>query len=109
MPISLKDQLKEKDREIAVLHEIARVVSTSPGLDELLQKFCLMITEQIKADSVLIYLFDENHEELILRGSDNPMSENLGKVKLKLGEGVTGWVAEKRKIAAISRHASEDP
>jgi len=109
MPLSLKDQLKEKDREIAVLHEIARVVSSSPGLDELLQKFCLMITEQIKADSVLIYLFDENRDELILRGSDNPMSQNIGKVKLKLGEGVTGWVAEKRKIAAISRHASEDP
>jgi len=109
MSLSLKDQLKEKDREIAVLHEIAKVVSSSPVLDELLQKFCLMITEQIKADSVLIYLLDERGEELILRGSDNPMSENLGAIKLKLGEGITGWVAEKRKIVAISRHASDDP
>ena len=109
MPSSLKDQLKEKDREIAVLHAIAGVVSSTQDLDELLQKFCTMIVEQLSADSVLIYLFDENRDELILRGSDKPHSQNIGIVKLKLGEGITGWVAEKRKIVAISRHASDDP
>ena len=109
MPLSLKDQLKEKDREIAILHAIAGVVSSTQDLDELLQKFCTMIIEHLSADSVLIYLFDENREELILRGSDKPHSENVGAVKLKLGEGITGWVAEKRKIVAISRHASDDP
>src|SRR5579872_1963630 len=109
MPLSLKEQLKEKDREIALLHAIAGVVSSTQDLDDLLQKFCTMIVEQIDADSVLIYLFDENREEFILRGADKPRTDNVGTVKLKLGEGITGWVAEKRKIVAISRHASDDP
>ncbi len=109
MPPSLKELLKEKDREIAILHEIAGVVSSTQDLPEILHRFCTMIVEELKADSVLIYLFDENRDELILRGSDKPRSEHLGTLKLKLGEGITGWVAEKRKIVAISRHASDDP
>lgn len=109
MPPSLKEQLKEKDREIDILHAIAGVVSSTQGVDELLQKFCTMIVEQLNADSILIYLFDENREELILRASDKPRGDHVGTIKLKLGEGITGWVAEKRKIVAISRHASDDP
>ena len=109
MVLSLKEQLKEKDREIAVLHAISRITSTASDLSELLNKLCKLIQEQLRADSVLIYLFDEKREELILRGSHNSAAETVGRVKLKLGEGITGWVAEKRKFVAIPRQASDDP
>lgn len=109
MTPSLKDQLKEKDREIALLHAIAGIVSARPDLDELLQQFADLINEQMQADAVLIYLFDEKKEELILRGSHKAHPQELGQVKLKLGEGITGWVAEKRKIVAIPRQAANDP
>jgi signal transduction protein with GAF and PtsI domain len=109
MAQSLKEQLKEKDREIALLHSIARIVSTTHNLDEQLSKFSSLIVEQLKADSVLIYIFDENKEELILRGSHNPHPQQMGRIKLKLGEGITGWVAEKRKPVAIGKQANDDP
>jgi GAF domain-containing protein len=106
---SLKDQLKEKDRQIAQLHDIARIVSESNGIDDLLAKLSRMVVQEFHADSVLIYLFDENKEELVLRGSHNPHPDQLGRIKLKLGEGVTGWAAEKKKSVSIPRHASDDP
>jgi len=109
MPTSLKDQLKEKDRQIELLHAINSIVSEMPDLDALLQKFCDLVAEQLHADAVLIYLFDENKEQLVLRGSLKPHREHIGQVKLKLGEGITGWVAEKRKLVAISKAASDDP
>src|SRR5580704_10580149 len=109
MPISLKDQLKEKDRQIELLHAINRIVSDMPDLDLLMQQLSDFIVEQVKADAVLIYLFDENQEQLVLRGSHKPHREQIGRVKLKLGEGITGWVAEKRKPVAITKAASEDP
>lgn len=105
----LKDQLKEKDRQIELLHAINRIVSEMPDLDALLQQFSDLIVEQIKADAVLIYLFDENKDQLVLRGSHKPHRDQIGRVKLKLGEGITGWVAEKRKIVAIGKQASDDP
>lgn len=111
MPPSFKTQLKEKDREIALLHAIIRIASTTSNLAELLQELSKLIVEQLKADSALIYLFDDNHEEVVLRGchSPHPHPEQVGKIRLKMGEGITGWVAEKKKPVVISRHASEDP
>jgi signal transduction protein with GAF and PtsI domain len=109
MPQSLKTQLKEKDQQIGVLHAISRIVSETPDLNELLTKFSKMIVEQLDADSALIYLFDENREELVLRGAHNPHPQQLGRIKMKLGEGITGWVAEKKKPVAITRNASDDP
>lgn len=109
MAASLKEQLKEKDREIALLHAIAKVTNSTVSLDELLEKLALLITEQMNADATLIYLFDKKREELILRGTNKPHPDQLGRIKLKLGEGITGWVAEKRKALAIGRAASDDP
>jgi signal transduction protein with GAF and PtsI domain len=107
MPLSLKEQLKEKDRQIELLHAINRIVSQMPDLDALLQEFSDLIVEQLKADAVLIYLV--NDDVLVLRGSHKPHREQIGRVKLKFGEGITGWVAEKQKVVAISKQASEDP
>ena len=109
MPTTLKDQLREKDREIVLLHAIAKIVSTTRGLDALLEKVSELVAEQLKADAVLIYIFDDNKNQLILRGSKTPHPLAIGKVKLKLGEGVTGWVAEKRQLVAIANKASDDP
>ncbi len=109
MATSLKEQLKQKDQQIELLHAINKIVSDMPDLDSLLSQFSDLIIDQFKADAVLIYLFDENKDLLVLRGSHKHHREQIGQVKLKLGEGITGWVAEKRKVVAISKQASEDP
>jgi len=108
MPMTIKEQLKEKDREIALLRAINRTVLEIPDLGQLLQKFCQVIAEQLKADAVLIYLFDEKREELVLRGSLKAHPQELGTIRLQPGEGITGWVAEHRKSVSIAKHANED-
>jgi signal transduction protein with GAF and PtsI domain len=109
MASTLKDQLQQKDQEIALLHEIARIVNSTVALDELLKKLCDMVARQMKANACLIYLFEEGKDELVLRGANQPHPQQLGRVTLKVGEGVTGWVAEKRKAVAIAKHAADDP
>ena len=107
MAANLKDQLKEKDREIALLHAIGAIVSARPELDEMLKKFAELIAQQVKADSVLIYVL-EGKSDLLLRGSNLTPPDQLVHVRLKIGEGITGWVAEKRKIVSIPKQASDD-
>src|SRR3989338_5738530 len=34
--------------------------------------------------------------------------ENFSKIKMKVGEGITGWVAETKKTVAISKQAYDD-
>lgn len=109
MPASLKAQLQEKDQQIVLLHAISRIASEASNLDELLQKLAQLVVQRLKADSALIYLYDEAREELVLRGAHNPHPQQVGHIKMKLGEGVTGWAAEKKKPVAIAKKASEDP
>ena len=92
-----------------MLRAINRTVLEIPDLNQLLQKFCQVIAEQLSADAVLIYLLDDKRDELVLRGSLKAHPHELGNVRLRLGEGITGWVAEHGKNVAIARHANEDP
>jgi uroporphyrinogen-III synthase len=38
-----------------------------------------------------------------------PHAADLGELRIKMGEGVTGWVAEHRSVVALPAHASADP
>jgi uroporphyrinogen-III synthase len=48
-------------------------------------------------------------EKLILRASRNPHADVVDTLDVKLGEGITGWVAQHRQPVAIASKASEDP
>jgi signal transduction protein with GAF and PtsI domain len=54
-------------------------------------------------------LLDRQNKELVLMASKNPHQKMLGKIKLKIGEGITGWVAKENKPVSISNNASDDP
>src|SRR5581483_1336679 len=47
--------------------------------------------------------------ELVLCASNLPHPASIGKLRLKLDEGLTGWVARERRLLAISREAYHDP
>src|SRR3972149_1788614 len=38
-----------------------------------------------------------------------PHPRQIGRIRLRMGEGLTGWVAKERRLAAISREAYRDP
>jgi uroporphyrinogen-III synthase len=46
---------------------------------------------------------------MVLRASQVPHAADLGELRIKMGEGVTGWVAEHRSVVALPAHASSDP
>src|SRR5262249_20365088 len=67
------------------------------------------VTEYMRADSCLLYLL--SGDQLVLcaaRGATASVSA-IGQVRLRLNEGLTGWVARERRLVAISSEASQDP
>ena len=71
------------------------------SLQEVLQGIVALVVEFTACDSCLIYLID--NDELALCASNMPHASEIGKIRLKLGEGLTGWVAKERRLVAISR------
>jgi len=70
----------------------------------------LGLTVQVTGcDACLVYLIDHEANEMVLRASQVPHAADLGELRIKMGEGVTGWVAEHRSVVALPSHASADP
>lgn len=75
-------------------------------LSATLQAVVRLVAEFTHCDSCLLYLIQE--DELLLCSSLNPHPLEIGKVRLRLNEGLTGWVARERKMLAISAEAYKD-
>lgn len=94
-------------KELDLLYLVAGSVY-SLEVEELLKKIVKIAVSVTKADSCLIYVLDRKKNQLILRASKNPHSELLKKIKMQVGEGITGWVARENKPVVISQGASKD-
>src|SRR5436190_10098593 len=77
------------------------------SLQEVLQGIVALIVEFTECDSCLVYLLD--NDELVLCASNTPHPSTIGKLRLRLNEGLTGWVARERRLLAIPREAYRDP
>ena len=76
------------------------------SLQDVLAGINELIVEFMRCDACLIYLVDG--AELVLCSSNDAQADVLGSVRLRKGEGLTGWVAQHRRLLAISREAYND-
>ncbi len=95
-------------QELRILRKITDITSSELDLERILKEVVKIVNETTKADSVFIYLFNEGKENLILLASKTPHTKELGKITLRVGEGITGWVAKENKPVAISKKAYQD-
>ncbi|MBU2025349.1 MAG: GAF domain-containing protein [Patescibacteria group bacterium] len=99
-------RLKEKKQEIEILKQIVQLTTYNLSLKQVLEAVVDIVSEYTRSDSCFIYLVEK--DQVILEASKNPHKAALGRVKMRVGEGITGWVAEKAKPVAISERAYED-
>ncbi len=106
---ALDQALREKTREVELLHRISESISSTLDLESVLKHIVDVVVEVTKADACLLYLLSDSREELILRASKNPHPKLIGRITIGLGEGITGWVARERTRVVIPSNASDDP
>jgi signal transduction protein with GAF and PtsI domain len=96
-------------QELRILHQISQSISSTLDLDRVLREIVELVIDVTHGDACLIYLLDPTGENLVLRASKNPHPRLIGKIAMRVGEGITGWVAQEVQPVAIPRHASKDP
>src|ERR671931_1187316 len=94
------------DSHIDVLHQTVSRIASADGFHQALERVLDFAVEVVKCDSCFIYVLEG--EDLVLRASKNPHQELLDRLKLRLGQGITGWVAEHQQPVAISKEAFKD-
>jgi uroporphyrinogen-III synthase len=97
-----------KDKsDIDVLHEIGRSIAAADPLHAVLSRVVEFVASVVQCDSCFIYVLEE--DDLVLRASKTPHPDVVDRLTLRVGQGITGWVAEHRQPVAVARHAFEDP
>jgi signal transduction protein with GAF and PtsI domain len=96
-----------EDSPVEVLHEIGGRLATAGGFHEVLSRVVEFASALVKCDSCLIYVL--GGEELILRASKNAHPDVVDRLKIRVGQGITGWVAAHHEPVAISEKAALDP
>src|SRR5215468_12687356 len=92
------------DVDIDFLHDISSRIAASDPLHEVLAQIVEFASALVKCDSCFVYVVE--NDELVLRASKNPHPEVVDRLKMQLGQGITGWTAQHHQPVALSSNAS---
>lgn len=106
-PKELEHRLERTGQELRLLQKISRYLVRDIPLQEALNGVVALVVEFMDCDSCLLYRLDGG--ELILCASNTAQTSAVGRVRLSLAEGLTGWVARERRLLAIFKEAYRDP
>lgn len=94
-------------QRLELLLEVSRLLSSKLELPELLKTILGLATRVVDAETASLLLLDEGTQELYFDVALG-LGEDLSKVRLKLGQGIAGSVAQTRQPAIINE-AKADP
>lgn len=100
--------IRENEKRLSVLYSIATAINELTSLDEILSAAADKIKEAIDVDGVLIFLLEGQVQELELktyRGVSDEFASGIN--RLKMGEGFSGWVAQRGEPALIEDSATD--
>src|SRR5580704_7754678 len=100
--------VSETNTQVALLHQISNIVSSDSTLEKMLAELIGLAVDVTDCDACLVYLVDHNSNEVVLRASQLPHTSEIDSIRLKMGEGITGWVAQHRSVVALGSHAAAD-
>jgi len=95
---SLEAALQREQKKVALVQEVSRALSETGDLDTLLELIMSKITELMEADRSTLFVVSEDGRQLwskVSRGSARV------EIRLDLGEGIAGWVAQTRETVNI--------
>jgi uroporphyrinogen-III synthase len=93
--------------DIVLLSKVAGRISSATPLREALASVVEFATSVVKCDSCMIYVLEGGN--LVLHASRTPRPEAVDRLRMRVSEGITGWVAQHREPVVVSKGAYNDP
>jgi starch phosphorylase len=111
---------RDEDSALWTLEEIGRQVSASGNASETLTNIVHLIKRRFETDVCSVYLLEPDRANLVLAATVGLRPESVGRVRMRLTEGLAGLVAERLRpqiVADAATHprfkyfpeAGEDP
>lgn len=104
MPNNKENDLKKLKKQILQLNALNKIsfdLTRSADLDVLLNKIIQYAAKIVEGEAASILLLNKEKRELYFKASLGKKSQEIRKYKVKVGQGIAGWVAEKGKSLII--------
>lgn len=88
------------------LHDVGTRFAAADPVHEVLDRIVEFVSDLVNCDSCFIYVLEGTN--LVLRASKNPHPQEIDRLSMRIGQGITGWVAEHREPVVLERDASRD-
>src|SRR5271155_5299897 len=93
--------------EVNVFHELGKALTSSLQLDQVLRTIMEKINEVLRPDTWSLLLMDQEKDELYFQIATGKGAESLKDVRIKVGQGLAGWVAQTGE-AVVVRDTAKD-
>ena len=87
--------------EVAVFQELGKALTSSLQLDQVLRTIMEKIDEFLRPDNWSLLLLDEAKQELYFELAVGKASQALKDVRIKMGQGIAGWVAQHGETVVV--------
>ncbi|UCH45986.1 MAG: sigma 54-interacting transcriptional regulator [Nitrospiraceae bacterium] len=102
------DATVQKNRELAAILEVSKVLTTSFDLEKNLSLVMSALGDHLEMQRGCVFLHDPVSQHLKIVAAHGLTKENIEKGKYRIGEGIVGRVLEKRTPMVIS-NIGKDP
>ncbi|MCP4219837.1 MAG: sensor domain-containing diguanylate cyclase [bacterium] len=80
-------------RQLTILNQIAKALTSSLTIDEVLKKVFYKVAEVFNPENWSLLLLDEDTDELYFEIVVGEAAPSIKDIRIKVGEGIAGWVA----------------
>jgi hypothetical protein len=91
--------------DVLAFASLARVASGNASMSDVLSLASGLVREVAPASTIGWYVIDDASGCLVLRHASGPAAQQMSATSLRLGEGVSGWVAANRQVMINSEAA----
>jgi diguanylate cyclase (GGDEF)-like protein len=87
-------ELKHQIERLSLFHEIGKALASTLDLQKILQTVMEKISDLLQPDTWSLLMLDDAMQELHFEIAIGAGADKLKDIKLKVGEGIAGWVAQ---------------
>ncbi|MGI8607654.1 MAG: helix-turn-helix domain-containing protein [Candidatus Dormibacteria bacterium] len=87
-------------RELLFVQRLSKAAASTLEPDALLDLIIHETTGAMQVEVCSIYIYD-SEDEIVLTATNGLDSGNIGKARMRLGEGITGWVAANQQALVV--------
>ena len=96
------EALRMTEKRLAILTDVVKTANSILEPSKVIELVMEKIRQLIPSEAWSLLMVDEESQELAFEAALGARGEDLSSYRLKMGEGVAGWVAEKGKPAIVN-------